>query len=63
MVLDWLETHVIVGTSVSFTVTVKLQVAELLEASVIVHVTVVRPLLKTTDARLLPVPVVTPLNT
>ena len=63
MVLDWLETHVIVGTSVSFTVTVKLQVAELLEASVIVHVTVVRPLLKTTDVRLLPVPVVTPLNT
>ena len=63
MFFDWLETQLIVGFIVSFTVTVKLQVAELLEASVTVHVAVVMPLLKTTDARLLPVPVVTPLNT
>ena len=48
----------------SFTITVKLHVAVLLEASVTFHVAVVNPLLNNTPERLLvPLPVVTPLNT
>ena len=46
----------------SFTVTVKLQVALLPAASCTFQLTVVTPLLNTTPARLLPVPVVAPLK-
>ena len=62
--LVWLPTQVMAGNCVSFTVTVKLQVAVLFEASVTVHVTVVTPLLNTVAASVPdPEPVVTPVKT
>ena len=61
--LVWLPGQVIMGNSVSFTVTVKLHEAELPDASVTVHTTLVTPLLNILPARVEnPLPVVTPLN-
>ena len=62
--LVWLPTQVMVGNCVSFTVTVKLQVALLSDPSVTVQVTVVTPLLNTVAASVPdPEPVVVPVNT
>ena len=54
--------QVITGFWLSNTVTVKLQLAVLLAASVAVQVMVVVPLLNSTPASVVPVPVVAPVN-
>ena len=58
--LVWLPTQVMLGASLSLTVTVKLQLLLLPDGSVAFHVTVLTPLLNTLPASVVPVPVVAP---